>query len=59
MTYKQIMGLIPTVQSMALVGENIRVAKKKKVDAMDLVKLGTKNIVGVGLIKAESDLISL
>jgi len=59
MAYKQIMGLIPAVQSMALVGKNIKVAKKKKIKTGDLVKLGATNIVGIELIKAESSLINL
>ena len=58
MTAKSIMSLIPTIQAAALVGENVRVAKKKKVDSKDLIGLGVKNIVGIEVIKLESGLIA-
>ena len=58
MATKQIMSLIPTIQAAALVGENVKVAKKKKVDAKDLVGLGAKNIIGIEFIKLESGLIA-
>ena len=58
MTTKSILGLIPTIQAAALAGENVRVAKKKKVDTKDLVGLGVKNIVGIEVIKLESSLIA-
>lgn len=59
MTTKQIIGLIPTVQAATLVNENTKVLKKKKIKTKDMVGLGLKNIVGVELIKVESNLISL
>ncbi len=58
MTIKQIASLIPTIQAAALVGENVRVAKKKKVGTKDLIGLGVKNIVGIEVIKLESGLIA-
>ena len=58
MTAKDIAGLIPTMQSIALVSENIKVSRKKKITTGDMVGLGMKNIVGVSLIKVESDLIA-
>jgi len=58
MVSKQILNLIPTVQAAALVGENVRVAKKKKVDSKDFIGLGVKNIVGIEVIKLESGLIA-
>ena len=58
MTTKQIMSLIPTIQAVALAGENVKVAKKKKVKTGDLVGLGAKNIVGIEFIKLESGLIA-
>ncbi len=58
MVSKQILNLIPTVQAAALVGENLRVAKKKKVDSKDFIGLGVKNIVGIEVIKLESGLIA-
>ncbi len=57
MTVKSIMSLIPTIQAAALVGENVRVAKKK-VGSKDLIGLGVKNIVGIEVIKLESGLIA-
>jgi len=58
MASKQIMSLIPTVQAAVLVGENVKVVKKKKVKTKELVGLGAKNIVGIELIKLESGLIA-
>ena len=57
MIIKSIMGLIPTIQAAALVGENVKVARKKEVDSKDLIGLGVKNIVGIEIIKLESRLI--
>jgi len=58
MTIKNIMNLVPTMQAVALVKENVKTAKKKKVKIKDLVGLGTKNIIGIEFIKIESNLIS-
>jgi hypothetical protein len=57
MALKDIMNIVPMVQSASLVNENVKFLNKKKVKTKDIVKLGTKNIVGVNLIKAESDII--
>lgn len=58
MTLKQIAGLIPTMQSIALVADNVKTIEKKKVKSKDLLSMGVKNIVGTSLIQAESQLIS-
>lgn len=57
MTYKNIANLIPTMQSIALVSENIKETKKKKIDVKDITKLGVKNIVGLSLIKETASII--
>jgi len=57
MSYKNIMNLIPTIQSASLVGHNLKTLDKKKMKTKDIVNLGVTNIVGVSLIKAEADLI--
>jgi hypothetical protein len=57
MPHRTIMGLVPTIQATQLLGENIRVAKKKKASMGDIVGLATKNIVGTGLIQAEAQII--
>jgi len=58
MSVKDIANLIPTIQSIQLVDENLKTVKKKA-KTEDLVKTGVKNIVGINLIKIQSDLISL
>ena len=58
MSYQSIAKLIPTLQSIALVNENLKLTKKKKVKTKDMIEIGTKNIVGISLIKIESDLIA-
>jgi len=47
-----IVNLIPTVQSAALVGHNVKVAQKKNISAKDILGLGVTNIVGTNLISA-------
>ena len=73
MSYKNIARIIPTIQSINLVNENLKTMKKPKKDSSgkgirankgrsgckdtELIGLGMKNIVGVNLIKLQSDLI--
>ena len=57
MPYRNIMRLIPTIQAAQLAKANIDVSKKKS-STKDLIGLGTKNIVGIELIKLESGLIA-
>ena len=58
MITKDLLRLVPTIQAIGLVGANLKVINKKKVNTKDVVKLGMTNIIGVSLIKAESDWIS-
>lgn len=51
------MNLVPVMQSTQLVGENLKLVKKKKTSTKDIVGLGIKNIVGTNLIKINADLI--
>jgi len=44
--------LIPTMQSLALLGDNYSYVKKKK---KNVLKQGVKNIVGLSLIKATAE----
>jgi hypothetical protein len=58
MSYKKIMEIVPTIQSVHLISENLKALKKKKMKSKDIIGLGAKNIVGTSLIKIEADLIS-
>ena len=58
MSYKVIAGMIPTMQSLALVSHSLKVVKKKKQTTKDMVELGVGNIVGVSMIKINADLIA-
>jgi hypothetical protein len=59
MPTKAIANLIPTIQSASLVGENLRVMKKKKKQSTkDILDLGMTNIVGTSMIKINADIIS-
>jgi len=58
MPYKTIAGLIPTIQAVHLTNYNIKKATKKKPTTKDMLELGVGNIVGISLIKVESDLIA-
>lgn len=53
---KDILNIIPIIHTTSLIEENVKASKKPK--AKDIVKLGVKNIIGVNLIKIESDIIS-
>lgn len=44
------------LQGVALVSENLRVVKKKKKKAKDLIGLAGTNIVGSSLIKAQAEI---
>lgn len=58
MSYKKIMEIIPTMQSISLVNENFKLLKKKKkLTTKDMIGLGAKNIIGTSLIKVNADLI--
>ena len=58
MSYTAVMNLVPTVSSLALVGENVRVATKKgKKKAGDIIWLGMTNIIGTSLIRAQAGMI--
>lgn len=58
MAIKAIMNIVPITMAATLVGENVKVAKKKKITSKDLVKLGVTNIIGTSLIQTQSKLIS-
>ena len=45
-----ILKLIPTLQSVAIMSDNLEFAKKKKHKSTDFVKQGVKNLVGVSLV---------
>lgn len=55
-----IIRTVPTLQALALVGENVKVfKKKKKLKTKDIIGLGAKNIIGVNLIKITAQQASL
>ena len=51
MSAKAILGLVPLMQSAAILSENVKLAKKKDKDVGDFAKVGVKNIVGLELTK--------
>lgn len=54
---KQILGIVPAVQTAALVKRNADFALKKRRKAGGFTKLAADNIVGTSFIAAEVDLI--
>lgn len=50
MAYTDILKVIPTVQSAALVEHNLKFLKKKKKKSSDFVGSGVTNIVGSSMI---------
>ena len=57
MSYTAIAGMIPTMQSLALVSHNLKVVKKKKKTTKDMVELGVGNIVGTSMIKISAGMV--
>ena len=56
MTTENLLKLARDVQAAALVGDNIKFARKKKKKTSDFVKSGVSNILGTSLIKAQANL---
>lgn len=53
-----LLKLSQTGLALGLVGENVRIVKKKKKTTKDIVGLGVKNIVGTSLISEQGKIIS-
>ena len=58
MSVQTIANMIPMMTGVALLSENVRVANKKKVSSKDIVKLGFTNMIGVGFISAQSQMLA-
>ena len=52
-----ILGLVPTIQSIALAEHNLNYLKSKK-KKKKLVRQGVENIVGISLVKETADFLS-
>lgn len=48
---KAILQLIPLMQSSIILGENIKLSKKKKMKVEDMIGVGVGTLVGIELIK--------
>ena len=57
MTYKDIARLVPTIQAASLVGHNMKIASKKKIDTKDMMNMGMTNVIGISMLKINADLI--
>jgi len=58
MDIKNVMRIVPMVQTASLLNENVKVASKKKVSSKDILKLGVGNVFGMSMIKVENDFIN-
>ena len=56
MSYKNLLNIIPVVQSAALVENSLNLVKPKK--KKKFTKTAMETIVGASIIKAESDLLN-
>lgn len=52
-----LLKLVPTMQSLALLGYVGKKLKKKKIDTEDMLELGVGTIIGATLVKETADLI--
>ena len=55
--YKDILQVIPAMQSTTLAVDNLNFMHKKNKDASDFMKQGTKNIIGTQMIKETANFI--
>lgn len=58
MDTKQILRIVPMIQTASLLNENVKVISKKKINTKDIVKLGMTNVIGLSLISAENQFIN-
>jgi len=58
MTYKTILGTVPTFQSLAVAADQMAFVKKKKKTAKGFIKTGVKSIVGISLIQPTANIIA-
>ena len=56
MGYKELLEASQTFESVALVGDSLSLARKKKKKAKHFLGTATRNIVGTSLIKAQADI---
>lgn len=52
MSARDLINAAIAVESVGLIGENVRFARKKKKRVSDILGVGVKNIVGTSLIRA-------
>lgn len=57
MDIKPILGTAVGLQSVALLGKNLDFMNTKKVSSKNFLKMGVTNMMGIGLLKAQSDII--
>lgn len=57
MAYSDILKLVPTMQSTALVSDNLKFVDKKKKTTKDFIGQGVKNIIGANLISETANFI--
>lgn len=55
---KPILRIAPTVQSLALAGNALRLVKKKRKRSSDFIKTGAQTIVGTAFVAEESSFIN-
>jgi hypothetical protein len=55
-TSTKILKLIPTMQGLELLNENVKFANKKNKKSSDFIGVGIKNIVGINLINEVASL---
>tara|TARA_Y100000310_G_C20584918_1_gene764883 strand:- start:521 stop:706 length:186 start_codon:yes stop_codon:yes gene_type:complete len=55
---QDILNLGVTAQALSLAGHNLALATKKDKKMKDFIKVGTTNIVGIPILRAQSSLIA-
>lgn len=55
---KPILSVVPTVQSAALLGNAIRLLKKKRKRSGDFLRVGAQTVIGTAIIQEEAKFIN-
>lgn len=54
---KELLKIVPTLQGVNILEKNLKLSQKKKIKTKDIFHQGVENIIGIELMKIESDAI--
>lgn len=51
-----LLKIVPTLQAVSVMDENLKLVNKKKKTSKDFIKTGVKNVIGIEFTKMSADL---